>query len=503
MSKYKYHPPTPAQLLSKNMYKCNERRDIVLPNCKETNPIDCNRTYYIYFPNILCSAGTSTSSSVGVKEPATSSSSSTTITTNVPNYYYLDKTIVGTLPLVFGIHCYGCTASSISIFIDHANLHNMILVLPEGIQSSFNANECCGYAKSQNLDDVGFFKYIQQTLSLEYPAIIQIHYSYAVGWSNGGFMAMVASSLFKAISPIAGYISDIIVPDYHHTNNNNISFSSSTSGGKPINSSSTSNGKGLFIHHGTNDPVVRSTGCCHDPNMPQCCCDIAAESCVSVMDVARNWASEINGCQVDENFPSLVLTSTNKAKDSIDDGIGGIECFTAMGVECMSNTTICMHNTAGHFNTPSFNEAFPLAYEVMDFFARDACEVYHGQWNGALATTAGGGGGCTCPANRRGMFCLDDASSSSSPTTARNKTIKTVSSSLAEEAGEVMNVDHYGSLSLLVIGSVLFVYLYVRNHTRSLKKRKKNATTIDDVEEEEEMELVRSSSNTTTRWNVQ
>ena len=36
------------------MSKCNERRDIILPNCKEIDPIDCNRTYHIYFPSILC-----------------------------------------------------------------------------------------------------------------------------------------------------------------------------------------------------------------------------------------------------------------------------------------------------------------------------------------------------------------------------------------------------------------------------------------------------------------
>jgi poly(3-hydroxybutyrate) depolymerase len=408
---------------------------------------------------------------------------------------------IGILPLVFGIHCYGCTAINLSIFIKHANSHNMILVLPEGLQQSFNAIECCGYAKTQNINDVSFFTYIQQTLNLEYPSIIQSQYSYAVGWSNGGFMVMVASSLFRAIAPIAGYISvaDIgIVPDYYHTNSNNSSTLSSTlsSEGKPtINSSSNSNGKGLFIHHGTNDPVVRPTGCCHDPTLPQCCCDIAAETCVSVMDVARNWASMINGCSVvDEDFPSLVLTSitNNKATDAnmvIDnEGRVGVECYTAMGVECLSNTTICMHNTAGHFNTPSFNDAFPMANEVMDFFARDACEVYHGQWNGA------DNGGCICPANKRGMFCLDDAS----PSTSDSETIKTISTSLSGEVGqEMMNVEHYGSRILLfVIGFVLsFVYLYVRNHKRSLTKRKRSSMTNDSMEQEE-MELVRSSNFT-------
>jgi hypothetical protein len=158
-----------------------------------------------------------------------------------------------------------------------------------------------------------------------------------------------------------------------------------------------------------------------------------------------------------------------------------------MGVECLSNTTICMHKTAGHFNRPSFNDAFPMAKEIMDFFARDACEVYHGQWNGA------NNGGCICPANQRGMFCLDDAS----PSTSASETIKTISTSLSGEVGEeMMNVEHYGSqILLLVIGSVLlFVYLYVRNYKRLLKKRKRSSMTIDNMEQEE-MELVRSNSS--------
>jgi len=488
------------------MSKCNGRRDITLPNCKETNPADCNRTYHIYFPSILCDGGDDSSNN-GMKQKEEDNEEEEE--NNNHN--------MGILPLVFGIHCYGCTAINLSIFIDRANSHNMILVLPEGIQSSFNAVECCGYAKTQNIDDVGFFTHIQRTLSLEYPSIIQSQHSYAVGWSNGGFMVMAASSLFRAIAPIAGYISvaDMLLPDYYRTNNNSIKLSStSTSEGKPTNNSSNSNGKGLFLHHGTNDPVVRPTGCCHDPTLPRCCCDIAAEACVSVMDVAQNWASMINGCRVDEDFPSSVLTSitNNKVKDTTnmivdddDDGRVGIDCYTAMGVECLSNTTICMHNnTAGHFNRPSFNDAFPMANEVMDFFARDACEVYHGRWNGAIATPqTGGRGGCVCPANRRGVFCLDDASSTAGGNEA--STTKTISSSLTDKAGEeVMNVEHYGSLILLVIGgSVLFVYLYGRNHTRSPKKRKRSSMTIDTVEEEE-MELVRSSSsNTTTRWNVQ
>lgn len=61
--------------------ECNKviKREMDILSCKETNPNDCHRTYNIYFPQALCEAGDD-----------------------------LDQ--VGTLPLVFVIHCYGCNS---------------------------------------------------------------------------------------------------------------------------------------------------------------------------------------------------------------------------------------------------------------------------------------------------------------------------------------------------------------------------------------------------------
>lgn len=61
----------------------------------------------------------------------------------------------------------------------------MVLILPEGIQSSFNGKHCCGYALENGIDDVGYFKHLQTMLSDEY-SFIKGKYSYGVGWSNGG-----------------------------------------------------------------------------------------------------------------------------------------------------------------------------------------------------------------------------------------------------------------------------------------------------------------------------
>lgn len=251
--------------------KCIEKRKIEIPDCKETNPRDCRRSFLLYLPDIVCGGD-------GRGPGRLLEHSSDTPPGNNADEPAME-TVVGTLPLVFGIHCFGCTTASISTFIEHANAHNVVLVLPQGIQNSFNARHCCGYALANEIDDVGFLKYIQSTLSDEYE-FVQSDFSYAVGWSNGGFMVMHAASLFRSISPISGYIPEI--------------DQSLTKGGTfcvdNICVDAPGAGKGIFLHHSVDDQLVRPTGCCNDPDLPKCCCNIAADTCSSVTDVASNWA---------------------------------------------------------------------------------------------------------------------------------------------------------------------------------------------------------------------
>lgn len=238
-------------------------------------------------------------------------------------------------------------------FLPYSNTHNSIIVAPEGIQRSFNALDCCGYALSSKIDDVGFFSEILATLEKEF-AYVKSSFSYAVGWSNGGFMVMHAGSLFKAISPVSGYI-----VDYDELKTNNTV------------------GKGIFFHHSLDDPFVRSTGCCNDPDTPACCCGIFAERCVFVLDVMKNFASEVNSCDVGEGNSKGDV----QLEQSFADTERGITCFTSSSPSCVANSTICLYEHSGHFNSPSFEDAFPMAEQVMDFFARDACEINNGFWN--------------------------------------------------------------------------------------------------------------------------
>lgn len=158
---------------------CSEKRDIEIPACKESNPGDCHRTYHLYLPSVVCDDGDRGSNRRGLQgagdAPAPGGDD------DPPTA----PVVVGTLPLVFAVHCFGCRPDSIDVFIAHANDASVVLAVPVGIQSSFNARHCCGYALQNDVDDLGFFKHIQSSLSEEYP-FVQSDYSYGVGWSNGG-----------------------------------------------------------------------------------------------------------------------------------------------------------------------------------------------------------------------------------------------------------------------------------------------------------------------------
>ena len=160
---------------------CRESRTVVIPDCKEKNPDDCTRSFNLFFPSILCGGDGRNRIRRGLQsndDPASNDGGD-------KNEEPLSLESIGTLPLVFGIHCFGCTAVSIEAFVEHANTHNMVLVLPQGLQNSFNAQHCCGYALENEVDDVGFLQYVQSSLSEEY-SFLHADYTYGVGWSNGG-----------------------------------------------------------------------------------------------------------------------------------------------------------------------------------------------------------------------------------------------------------------------------------------------------------------------------
>ena len=67
--------------------QCNTviKRELDMSSCKETVPHDCHRTFYLYLPQIVCLSSNETVN-------------------------YFDK--MGTLPVIFVVHCYGCNSES-------------------------------------------------------------------------------------------------------------------------------------------------------------------------------------------------------------------------------------------------------------------------------------------------------------------------------------------------------------------------------------------------------
>ena len=423
-------------------------RHIELDDCSASK--DCLREYHLYLPSILCGPIRKTGPDEnddlveGVADLGASIRSSGSDGTtgggpaDIETTEFVD---VGTLPLVFAVHCFGCSAGAMGeAFGPYANDYNSVLVVPVGINNSFNARHCCGYALENGIDDVSFFEHIVRDLSRDF-SFVRPDSVYAVGWSNGGFMVFEAASLFAAISPISGYLSE--------TASELKKEKVFCVDGVCVKAKNPA-GRGLFIHHGTKDTFVKQTGCCSDPDKPKCCCGIEADTCVPIKEVAVRWAIDVNSCLEPVPGDSQFVTS-------FADGERGITCLTASGTGCVSNTTLCLHST-GHFNDmPSFCDAFSMCGEVLQFFAQDACD---GTWLDDKKT-------CECDEGKTGVFCLDESKSLSA--SIASSPIKLDLPEIgAEERADF--VGHSASAFLLVAGLLVFVLAF-RNRLSGRNKK--------------------------------
>lgn len=315
---------------------------------------DCVRRYMLYVPTIVC-----LNDDNGRKNTAGS--------------------IGGILPIWMAVHCLGCSSSTFFYLTDLAESYRMILVIPEGLQRSFNAENCCGYALEHNVNDVGFLEEIITTLEGQFSRTVHRSVAYGMGWSNGGYMVMKAASLFRAIAPISGY---------------QVGLPYSTSGQQQHHSSPI----GLFLHHSEDDNFVRPSGCCRDPTMPKCCCHLSdyLEECVSVDAQVESWARQINHCDTDAKNDKNNKLIALRIEDTYD-------CWTFASDSCQANTTYCIHQHKGHFNQPSFEASFPMSSEIANFFGRDACSLGGGTWRTQEKT-------CQCLAEysvAQSPYCLD------------------------------------------------------------------------------------------------
>lgn len=240
-------------------------------------------------------------------------------------------------------------------FKQMADNFNMVLVLPEGLKSSWNAVNCCGESLARNVDDVGFLQQVLEELATDLP-FVNADLAYAVGWSNGGYMVTRAAGLFRAVAPIAGHV--------YGDMSRYINASRPTA---------------FFMHHGAEDDMVRISGCCSDPSKPQCCCGISQveQVCRSAQQVFMNWA-HLNECE-------------DGVQETHIDIERGLVCMTGLG--CTVNSTLCIYEDEGHH--------LPFQYDLIgDFFAKDACEkAGGGEWSHSEQQ-------CICPGKIMGKYCL-------------------------------------------------------------------------------------------------
>lgn len=93
-------------------------------------------------------------------------------------------------PLVLNFHALssnGAAQANISQMNGVADKYNFIVAYPYGVNNSWNAGGCCGYARDNKIDDISFVKNVLSTLAINYK--VDSKKIYACGFSNGGMLA--------------------------------------------------------------------------------------------------------------------------------------------------------------------------------------------------------------------------------------------------------------------------------------------------------------------------
>jgi len=87
-----------------------------------------------------------------------------------------------------------------------AQARSFIVAYPEGTDGSWNGGDCCGEARRQQIDDVGFARAVVQDTSSR--LCVDTRRIYATGMANGAMLAhrlaCEASDLVAAVAPVSG-----------------------------------------------------------------------------------------------------------------------------------------------------------------------------------------------------------------------------------------------------------------------------------------------------------
>jgi polyhydroxybutyrate depolymerase len=122
----------------------------------------------------------------------------------VPSSVALSKPAALVLVLHGGLGS-GAGAATQTGFDAEADRDRFVVVYPDGVDRTWNADGCCPPASRQGIDDVGFLVALIDRLSSEYR--IDPNRVFATGISNGGMMAYRLAcergERFAAIGPVA------------------------------------------------------------------------------------------------------------------------------------------------------------------------------------------------------------------------------------------------------------------------------------------------------------
>lgn len=115
-------------------------------------------------------------------------------------------------PIVFVLHGYletGDQIETISKMTPEIDSRGWLVVYADGRSLSWNAGGCCGSSSALDVDDVGFFRAMLETIEQSY--CVDPSRVFAAGFSNGAMLshrlACEASDLVAAIAPVSGTMS--------------------------------------------------------------------------------------------------------------------------------------------------------------------------------------------------------------------------------------------------------------------------------------------------------
>ncbi|MBX3234050.1 MAG: hypothetical protein KIT84_32930 [Labilithrix sp.] len=91
-------------------------------------------------------------------------------------------------------------------FSDEGEGAGFLTLFPNGVDKSWNAGECCGTAREENVDDVGYIRELLEEVASTY--CVDETRIFATGFSNGAFLShrlgCELGDTLRAIVPVAG-----------------------------------------------------------------------------------------------------------------------------------------------------------------------------------------------------------------------------------------------------------------------------------------------------------